>query len=400
MTNRPPLLQDLRILDLSTVIAAPFASTLCADLGASVTKIELPDGSDALRGLAPTTPEHALYWKTVNRGKKGITLDVRTAKGKELFLKAIQKTDVLVENFRTGTLDRWGLSLETLLAANPNLIVLRLTGFGQTGPYAERPGFARIFEAMSGLTNLIGTPESGPQHPNLPIGDLIAGLFGAFSISSAIASLRRDPSQGGFEIDLSATEALFRLLDPLAVEYALLGVNRTHVGNQASYTTPSNMYKTIDGKWVTLVASSDAIFKRLCIAINMPEWIDNPKFSTNPNRCLNANEIDQGISQWFASNTFTVISKIFNESAIPYTKVYDILDVINDPQVISRKGIIDLVDDDLGTIPAPCRVPRVSGVLDTSIKTGPSTGEDNLSFYKDLGLSENEISDLQKNQII
>lgn len=400
MTNRPPLLQDVNILDLSTVIAAPFASTLCADLGASVTKIELPDGSDALRGLAPTTPKHALYWKTVNRGKKGITLDVRTAKGKELFLKAIQKTDVLVENFRTGTLDRWGLSLETLLAANPNLIVLRLTGFGQTGPYAERPGFARIFEAMSGLTNLIGTPESGPQHPNLPIGDLIAGLFGAFSISSAIASLRRDPSQGGFEIDLSATEALFRLLDPLAVEYALLGVNRTHVGNRASYTTPSNMYKTIDGKWVTLVASSDAIFKRLCIAINRPEWIDNHKFSTNPNRCLNANEIDQGIEQWFASNTFAVISTIFNESAIPYTKVYDISDVISDPQVISRKGIIDLLDDDLGTIPAPCRVPRVSGVLDTNIKTGPSTGEDNLSFYKDLGLSEKEISDLQKNQII
>jgi crotonobetainyl-CoA:carnitine CoA-transferase CaiB-like acyl-CoA transferase len=350
--------------------------------------------------LAPTTPEHALYWKTVNRGKKGITLDVRTAQGKELFLKAIQKTDVLVENFRTGTLDRWGLSLETLLAANPNLIILRLTGFGQTGPYAERPGFARIFEAMSGLTNLIGTPESGPQHPNLPIGDLIAGLFGAFSISSAIASLRRDPSQGGFEIDLSATEALFRLLDPLAVEYSLLGINRTHVGNRASYTTPSNMYKSIDGKWITLVASSDGIFKRLCNAINRPEWIDNPKFSTNPNRCLNANEIDQGIAQWFASNPFTVISKIFDESGIPYTKVYDISDVINDPQVISRKGIIDLQDNDLGSIPAPCRVPRVPGILDTSIKTGPKTGEDNLSFYKDLGLSEDEISDLKKNQII
>jgi crotonobetainyl-CoA:carnitine CoA-transferase CaiB-like acyl-CoA transferase len=400
MTNRPPLLQDVHILDLSTVIAAPFAATLCADLGATVTKIELPDGSDALRGLAPTTPEHALYWKTVNRGKKGITLDVRTARGKELFLKAIEKTDVLVENFRTGTLDRWGFSLNTLLTANPNLIVLRLTGFGQTGPYAERPGFARIFEAMSGLTNLIGTPESGPQHPNLPIGDLIAGLFGAFSISSAIASLRRDPSQGGFEIDLSATEALFRLLDPLAVEHSLLGVNRTHVGNRASYTTPSNMYKSMDEKWVTVVASSDAIFKRLCTAINKPEWINNPNYSTNPNRCLNANEIDQGIAQWFACNTFTTISKIFDESAIPYTKVYDILDVLNDPQVIARKGIIDLLDDDLGTIPAPCRVPRVPGILDTSIKTGPNTGEDNLSFYKELGLSENEIAELQKNQVI
>ncbi len=400
MTNRPPLLQDVRILDLSTVIAAPFAATLCADLGATVTKIELPDGSDALRGLAPTSPEHALYWKTVNRGKKGITLDVRTAQGKELFLKAIQKTDVLVENFRTGTLDRWGFSLNTLLTANPNLIILRLTGFGQTGPYAERPGFARIFEAMSGLTNLIGTPESGPQHPNLPIGDLIAGLFGAFSISSAIASLRRDPSQGGFEIDLSATEALFRLLDPLAVEHSLLGINRTHVGNRASYTTPSNMYKSIDGKWVTVVASSDAIFKRLCTAINRPEWISNPNYSSNPNRCLNANEIDQGIAQWFVSNTFTDISKIFDESGIPYTKVYDILDVLNDPQVIARKGIIDLLDADLGTIPAPCRVPRIPGIADTSIKTGPNTGEDNLSFYKDLGLSENEISELQKNKII
>jgi len=400
MTNRPPLLQDVRILDLSTVIAAPFAATLCADLGATVTKIELPDGSDALRGLAPTTPEHALYWKTVNRGKKGITLDVRTVQGKELFLKAIQKTDVLVENFRTGTLDRWGFSLNTLLTTNPNLIILRLTGFGQTGPYAERPGFARIFEAMSGLTNLIGTPESGPQHPNLPIGDLIAGLFGAFSISSAIASLRRDPSQGGFEIDLSATEALFRLLDPLAVEYSLLGFNRTHVGNRASYTTPSNMYKSIDGKWVTLVASSDAIFKRLCTAINRPEWISNPNYSSNPNRCLNANEIDQGIAQWFASNTFMVITKTFDESAIPYTKVYDILDVLNDPQVIARKGIIDLLDADLGTIPAPCRVPRVPGIVDTRIKTGPNTGEDNLSFYKELGLSENEISELQKNKII
>jgi crotonobetainyl-CoA:carnitine CoA-transferase CaiB-like acyl-CoA transferase len=160
------------------------------------------------------------------------------------------------------------------------------------------------------------------------------------------------------------------------------------------------MYKSIDGKWVTLVASSDAIFKRLCTAINRPEWISNPNYSSNPNRCLNANEIDQGISQWFASNTFMAISKTFDESAIPYTKVYDILDVLNDPQVIARKGIIDLLDADLGTIPAPCRVPRVPGILDASIKTGPNTGEDNLSFYKDLGLSENEISELQKNKII
>ncbi len=400
MTNRPALLQDVRILDLSTVIAAPFAATLCGDLGATVTKIELPDGSDALRGLAPTTPDHALYWKTVNRGKKGITLDIRSAKGKDLFLKIIGETDVLVENFRTGTLDRWGCDLKTLLAANPDLIVLRLTGFGQTGPYAERPGFARIFEAMSGLTNLIGTPESGPQHPNIPIGDLIAGLFGAFSIASAIASLRRDPAQGGFEIDLSATEAVFRLLDPLAVEYALLGVNRTHAGNRASYTAPSNMYQSKDGKWITVVASSDAIFKRLCVAIDKPDWIDDPKFSNNPKRCLHVDALDEGIGGWIAENAFIEIKKRFDEASIPYTKVYDISDVMSDPQVKSRNGIIQLVDQELGEVPAPCRVPRVADIKETRIKTGPKTGEDNLTFYKDLGLADHEIAALEKDGVI
>ena len=400
MTARPPVLEGIRILDLSTVIAAPFAATLCADLGAAVTKIELPDGSDALRGLAPTTPEHALYWKAVNRGKRGITLDVRTPRGKELFLKAIKNADVLVENFRTGTMDRWGLDLKTLLENNPNLIVLRLTGFGQTGPYAKRPGFARIFEAMSGFTNLIGTPASGPQHPNLPIGDLIAGLFGAFSISSAIASLRREPSQGGFEIDLSATEAIFRLMDPLAVEYALLGIKRMHEGNRASYTAPSNMYQSKDGKWTTLVASSDAIFKRLCVAINKPEWIGDPKFATNPKRCANVIELDEGITEWFANRSFQEIENVLGVADIPFTKVYDISDVMQDPQVRSRNGIIDLIDDDLKTIPAPCRVPRVPDIVEISIKTGPKTGEDNLLFYTGLGLSDSEIHSLQKDHII
>ena len=400
MTSRPPLLQGVRILDLSTVIAAPFSATLCADLGADVTKIELPDGSDALRGLAPTTPKHALYWKTVNRGKRGITLDVRKPAGKELFLKALKSADVLVENFRTGTMDRWGLDLQTLLNANPNLIVLRLTGFGQTGPYAERPGFARIFEAMSGLTNLIGTQQSGPQHPNLPIGDLIAGLFGALSISAAIASIRRNPSQGGFEIDLSATEALFRLLDPLAVEYEVLGINRTHVGNQASYTAPSNMYQTKDGKWVTVVASSDPIFKRLCDAINKPEWASNKKFHTNPQRCINVKELDLEISQWFVTKNYSEIESIFNQAEIPYTKVYDIQDVLQDPQVIARDGIIRLIDNDLGSIPAPCPVPRIADIPKTQIKTGPNTGEDNDAFYMSLGLTIEEINSLKQVRII
>lgn len=394
-TPRPPMLAGINILDFSTVLAAPFAATLCADLGAHVTKIELPDGSDALRGLAPTTPEHALYWKVVNRNKQGVTLDVRQPEGRALFLKAIARTDVLVENFRTGTLDKWGLDLKTLHEANPNLVVLRITGFGQTGPYAKRPGFARIFEAMSGLTNLIGTSQSGPQHPNLPIGDLITGVFGAFSIASAMASLRARPDQGGFEIDLSATEAIFRLLDPLAVEQEVLGYTRTHVGNRADYTAPSNMYRSKDHIWVTLVASSSAIFSRLCHAIGHVEWLSDPRFETNPGRCRHVEVIDEGISQWFANHVFSEIEHILGQAEVPYTKVFNINDVLADPQVQYRKSVMRIDDPDLGSIPAPCVVPRVSETAAKTHRSGPSVGEHNADFFAALGLSASEVEDLK-----
>ena len=398
--SRRQLLEGIRIIDFSTVLAAPFSTTLCADLGAHVTKIELPDGSDALRGLAPTTPEHALYWKVVNRNKRGATLDVRNPEGRVLFLKAIAQTDVLVENFRTGTLDKWGLDLPTLLGANPKLVVLRITGFGQTGPYAKRPGFARIFEAMSGLTHLIGTSESGPQHPNLPIGDLITGIFGAFSISSAIASMRARPEQGGFEIDLSATEALFRLLDPLAVEYELLGKVRGHVGNRADYTAPSNMYKSQDNIWITLVASSAAIFSRLCRVIDHPEWLTDPRFETNPDRCRHVAVIDEGIAQWFAQRDFNEIEQRLGQAEVPYTKVFTIQDVLLDPQVQHRQSVIRIDDEDLGTIPAPCVVPRVSGVPPRTHRSGPSVGEHNAAFFSELGISASELEDLKKRGVI
>jgi crotonobetainyl-CoA:carnitine CoA-transferase CaiB-like acyl-CoA transferase len=252
-------LQGVRILDMATVLAAPFSATLCGDMGADVVKLELPQGNDALRGLAPVHEGHALFWKTANRGKKGISLDVRQPAGRDLFLRLIEGFDVLVENFRTGTLDGWGLDLATLHARNPRLIVLRLTGFGQTGPSARKPGFARIFEAMSGLTYLSGEADGPPQHMNYPLGDAIAGLYGAFAIATALAERNARPQaeQKGIEIDLSATEALLRLLDPLAAEYKFYGAVRERTGSRAGYTAPSNVYKTADGAWITLVGSSD-----------------------------------------------------------------------------------------------------------------------------------------------
>lgn len=395
-----PLLAGVRILDMATVLAAPFSATLCGDLGAEVIKLELPDGSDALRGLAPVKGDLALYWKTVNRGKRGITLDVRKPRGRELLLAMLKDTDVLVENFRTGTMDRWGLSLEAMHAVNPRLVVLRLTGFGQTGPYRQRPGFARIFEAMSGLTNLIGTQQSGPQHPNFPIGDVVAGVFGAFSIAAAVARLRADPEERGFEIDLSATEAVFRLLDPLAVEYEQLKLARGRAGNRASYTAPSNMYRTADGKWVTLVASSDLIFARLCAAMQMPELPRDPRFASNPARCANLDELDGRIAAWFAAHDFAALQALLDKADVPYTKVYGIEDVLADPQVRAREGVIRLEDPDLGSIPAPCVVPRVAGRDHRPARSGPGVGEHNAVIYGGLGIGADELRRLKADGVI
>ena len=273
-------LAGVRILDMATVLAAPSGATLCADHGADVVKLELPDGSDALRHMQPIRDGSPLWWKVANRGKRGITLDVRKPRGRALLLSMLPRFDVLVENFRSGSMDRWGLDIATLHQANPRLIVVRLTGFGQTGPYRARAGFARVFEAMSGFTNLTGEAGRAPLHSNFPVGDAVAGVFCAFAIAAEIARLRADSEALGCEVDLSATEALFRLLDPLAVEHEQLGQVRHAVGNRTTYTAPSNMYQSQDGTYFSMVASSQAIFVRLCQALGRPEWLADPRFCT------------------------------------------------------------------------------------------------------------------------
>jgi crotonobetainyl-CoA:carnitine CoA-transferase CaiB-like acyl-CoA transferase len=395
-------LQGIRILDMATVLAAPFSATLCGDMGAEVVKLELPQGNDALRGLAPVHGEHALFWKTANRGKKGISLDVRKPEGHAIFLKLIKTFDVLVENFRTGTLDQWGLDLKTLHAHNPGLIVLRLTGFGQTGPYARRPGFARIFEAMSGFTHLTGDANGPPQHMNFPLGDAIAGLFGAFSIATALAERNAKPKseQRGVEIDLSATEAMMRLLDPLAAEYKFTGEARARTGSRAGYTAPSNVYQTADGVWLTLVGSSDPIFTRLCRAMNKEDLSTNPAFTTNVRRTENLVAIDEIVTGWCRSLSFAELSASLDREEVPFSKVYSIADVQDDPHFKARGATIELMDPVLGAIPAPAAVPRFTGRKAVVPAVGPDTGQDNAEVYGGLGLSSTELDALVLARII
>ncbi len=393
-------LSGVRILDMATVLAAPLGATLCADQGADVVKLELPGGGDALRGLQPVKDGKALWWKIANRGKRGITLDVRQPAGRELLLRMIPQFDVLVENFRTGTLDRWGLDLATLHRANPRLVVVRLTGFGQTGPYKARPGFARIFEAMSGFTSLTGEAGGSPLHSNFPVGDAVAGLFCAFSIASEMARLRGDPEAPGCEVDLAATEALFRLLDPLPVEHEQLGTVRMPAGNCASYTAPSNMYRSRDGIYFSVVASSDPIFRRLCAAIGKPEWGSDARFATNPSRVAHLAALDEGLGEWFGTHDYAVIERRLDDAGIPFSKIFTIADIEQDPHHRARNAIIRLPDPDYGTLPAPCVVPRVPGRALPVPRTGPDTGEHNAEVYGELGLDAAALDALRAARVI
>ncbi|MGJ7544248.1 CaiB/BaiF CoA transferase family protein [Variovorax sp. LT1R16] len=389
-------LSGLRILDMATVVAAPFGATLCADAGAEVVKLELPDGNDPLRGLAPTE----LYWKVLNRGKAGISLDVRQPAGRALFLQLITGFDVLVENFRPGTMDRWGLDWATLQRSNPRLSVLRLTGFGQTGPYAGRPGFARIFEAMSGLAHLTGEAGRHPLHINFPIGDSIAGLFGAFAIASLAAERAREPNAPGREVDLSATEALLRVLEPLAAEYEQSDEARGRTGARASYTAPSNIYRTRDDLWITLVGSSDAIFRRLCAAMGTPALCEEPRFATNPQRLRHLDEIDGIIARWFAANGYETLSVLLEAHGVPFSKIYSIADALDDPHFRARQAFVRLPDPELGSLPAPASVPRFGGYEPPPPRTGPATGEHNASIYGALGLTAADLAALRAAHVI
>lgn len=393
-------LAGVRILDMATVLAGPSGATLCADHGADVVKLELPDGSDALRHMQPVKDGLPLWWKVANRGKRGITLDVRKPRGRALLLRMLPRFDVLVENFRTGTMDRWGLDIETLQRANPRLIVVRLTGFGQTGPNRGRPGFARIFEAMSGFTSLTGDPDGPPMHSNFPLGDSIAGLFCAFSIAAEVARLRGDPEARGAEVDLSATEALLRILEPLAVEHEQLGQVRRRAGNLTTYTAPSNMYRCADGVYFSLVASSQATYERLCVAVDRPEWIDDPRFRTNPLRVQHVHELDRALAEWFEARSFTEVATRLEAHAIPFSKVYTIEDIRADAHLQAREALIRLPDPDLGSVPAPCIVPRVAGRAQPVPRSGPALGEHNAEVYGGFGLGADELSSLRAEQVI
>jgi len=397
----PGPLQGLRVLDIATIVAAPFASTLLADYGADVLKLEMPGTGDGARGFPPQRDGKPLWWKVTNRGKKFATLDLRKPEGIALMNRLVPMHDVLVENFRPGTLDRWGLTREVLWALNPRLVILRVTGFGQTGPYRDRPGFARIFEAMSGLTYITGEPDGEPMHNGYPMGDAIGGMFGAVGILAALWKRAKDPDAPGEEIDLSLTEATLRLLEMLPIEYDQLGVVRERSGNANQYSAPAAVYRTQDSRWVTLAGSTNALFANNCRAIGRPEMIDDPRFVDNAQRVKHEKELNRAFSEWCAAHSLDEVLATFHAAEGTIAPIYSIEQVFNDPQMQARDAITQVPDRDFGTVRMQNVVPRFVNEPGSVRHAAGALGQDNDEVYGSwLGLSAEERARLAQAGVI
>lgn len=394
-------LSGLRVLDISNVIAGPFAASLLGDFGAEVLKVELPAdasgrGGDPCRALPPHRDGKPLIFKVTNRNKKAITLDLRTTEGQALFKQLLPRFDVLIENYRPGTLDRWGLDKHTLWDLQPKLTILRLTGFGQTGPYKNFPGFARLFEAYSGFTYITGTRDGPPLHPGYPIGDPIAGVFGAFGIMTALYHRLQHPDSPGQEIDLSATEAMLKLLEVLPIEYDQLGQIHERIGNDNAYVAPANVFQTSDQHWVTFTCATQNIFERFMRLIDRADLIDDPRLNTMAMRVAHRHEMDTLAAQWIVARPLQEVLDKLNDVGVSVAPVYTNKQIVEDPHFIERQAVMDVPDADFGTVKMPGVVPRLSGTPGAIRSSGPSQGAHNAEVYGEwLGLTPAQIEALR-----
>lgn len=394
-------LKDIRVLDIATIIAGPLAASLLADFGAEVIKVELPGKGDGLRALRPHKDGVSLWSKVVNRNKKGITLDLRTPEGVDIVKRLVAECDVLVENYRPGTIERWGIGPEDLWAINPKLTILRVSAFGQSGPYADKPGFARIADAMSGFLSLCGPSDGAPMHPGYPIADSVTGLFGAMGLLTALLERKNNPEAPGQIVAVSLFESMFRVLDFLAVEYDQLGEVRQRLGNRNPYAAPGNCFRSRDGKWCTLAASTQRVFERLADVIERPDLKDDARFATNTARLQNADALDEILGAWFAERDADDACRILDAASVTVARVRSIDDLFEDPQVRAANMIVPVEDPELGALRMQGVTPHLSRTPGSVRNAGPSLGMHNDEvFASRLGLSADDMAALKSKQVI
>ena len=385
-------LDDIRVIDVSSFLAGPFCSTQLAEFGAEVLKVELPQVGDPLRRFGTITDNgDSLPWLSECRNKKSVTLDMRTPDGARILKRLVEKADVMVENFQPGTLEKWGLGWDTLKEINPRLVMVRISGYGQTGPYRDRPGFGRIANAFGGLSFLAGYPDRPPVTPgSATIPDYMAGLYGA--LGAMLALRARERTGRGQMIDIGLYEPIFRILDELAPAYDYRGKVRQRMGPGTVNVVPHSHYPTRDGRWIAIACTNDKIYQRLAVAMGEPHMANPENWGTLANRERDREKVDQHVGEWTARHDRAELLRICEESQVPCGPIYSIDEIFEDPQYAARENILTMQDDRVGELAIPNLVPRLSDTPGKVNSLGPALGEHNDEVFKGLlGMSDDEI---------
>ncbi|MFN0155449.1 MAG: CaiB/BaiF CoA transferase family protein [Gaiella sp.] len=402
-TSGPGPLAGVRVLELGMLLAGPWTTRLLGDWGAEVIKIEPPGQPDPLRDWGKQKYEgRSLWWPTQSRNKKCVTLNLRTEKGQQILRDLVQSSDALVENFRPGTLEKWGLGPDRLWESNPALVIARVSGYGQTGPYAPRAGFASVAEAMGGIRYISGFPGEPPPRMHISLGDTLAGTFAALGILAALYKRDALGFGRGQVIDVSLMEACFAMLESTVTEYDRLGIVRQPGGTKLTGIAPSNIFKSSDDKWMVIAANADNVFRRLCSAMGRPELADDERFATHLARGDNQELIDGIVAEWAGRRTAQEIDDVLNEAGVICGPIYTIADIFEDPQFRAREMLLEHVDPGFGPYLGPGIIPKFSetpGAVRWSATW--KEGSHNADVYGDLlGLSANELAALREEGVL
>jgi crotonobetainyl-CoA:carnitine CoA-transferase CaiB-like acyl-CoA transferase len=397
MTQSSLPLQGIKVVEMGQLIAGPFASKMLGEFGADVVKIEPPGVGDPLRKWRKLKDGTSLWWHVQSRNKRSLSLDLKAAEGQDIARQLIAEADVLVENFRPGTLEEWGLGWEALAEINPRLIMLRISGYGQTGPYRDRPGFGVIGEAMGGLRHLSGYPGQAPVRVGVSIGDSLSSLYGVIGVLLALQERQR--SGLGQSIDVALYESVFAMMESLVPEYDAFGYVREPAGSALPGITPSNSYPCNDGRYVLIAGNGDSIFKRLMTLIERPELGEDPRYAHNDGRSQHAELIDAAIAEWTQQRGRDEVIAALNEVRVPAGFPYSAADIVADPHYLARQ-MIEQVQTSAGPLKVPGVLPKLSRTPGRLGGGGPALGEHTDDLLAGLGLSDAQVSGLRERGII
>ena len=391
-------LDDLRVLDVATLFAGPNAATVLGDFGADVIKIEHPRKPDPARTHGLSKDGVGLWWPALARNKRTLTLDLSQPEGQEVFLRLVAEADVVIENFRPGTLERWNLSYDRLSAANPGLVLTRVTGFGQVGPRSKDPGYGTLAEAMSGFAHSTGEAYGPPTLPPLAMADNISAL--AAAVATLIAVHARGRTGRGQVVDLAIIEPILSMLGPQITVFDQLGIITTRKGNRSENNAPRNTYKTSDGHWVAIASSSNSIAERVLRLVGRPELIDEPWFSSGRGRAEHAELLDDAVGSWIGARTTDDVLAAFSAAEAALARVYDVSDVVTDPQYAALGSIATVEDATLGPVRMPNIMFRLSDTPGEIRHSGRGHGEDTDDVLREVGLSDAQIADLRDRGVV